>query len=174
MERHGFIHTMQDVKVLILFMMNHVEYPVTEVEMYDLCFWDESLSYFDFKIAIPEMVTSGHLSQENGRYTITSMGKEACPLVQSSLAYPVGKRVLKAVSTFNEDMHRREILKTNMELGEDHTFHVSMELKGDLGKIFTMSFLVDSEEEAEGLETAMASHGEEIYETIKSLLLEEI
>ncbi len=174
MERHGFIHTMQDVKVLILYTMNHVSYPVTDEEIYALAYWDECLSYMDLKIAIPEMVESGHLQEENQRFSITEMGREACLLVQSSLAYPVAQRVLKAIGQFNEETHRKKVLKTNMEVQEDGHFFVSMELKGDAGKKFAMEFVVKSDEEAEGLECAMRDHGEEIYETIKSLLLEEI
>lgn len=174
MERHGFIHTMGDTKVLILYTMNNVRYPVTDQQIFELSFWDECLSYIDVKIAIPEMVKSGHLIEENGKYTISRKGRETCELVQSALAYPVAQRVLKAVDDYNEEIRRKNVLKTDMEVQEGGAFRVSMEIKGKLGKVFAMEFLVDSDEEAEGLETAMKEHGEEIFETIKSLLLDEI
>ncbi|MFI3313144.1 MAG: DUF4364 family protein [Eubacteriales bacterium] len=174
MERHGFIHSMGDTKVLILYTMNHVHYPVTDQEIFELSFWDECLSYIDVKIAIPEMVESGHLIQEGDKFAISDMGREACALVQTALAYPVAQRVLKAVNAYNEDIRRRDVLKTGLESHSEGTYSVSMELKGKLGKEFAMEFLVDSDEEAESLETAMREHGEEIYETIKSLLLDEI
>ena len=61
MQRLGFIHDMLDVKVLILFVMARVGYPVTMQEIYELCYQDDCLSYFDVCTAIPEMVQSGHL-----------------------------------------------------------------------------------------------------------------
>ena len=38
MQRLGFIHDMLDVKVLILFVMARVSYPVTVQQMYELCY----------------------------------------------------------------------------------------------------------------------------------------
>ena len=76
MQRLGFIHDMLDVKVLILFVMARVNYPVTSNEIYELCYQDDCLSYFDVCTAIPEMVKSGHLKeQEEQKYVITEKGK---------------------------------------------------------------------------------------------------
>ena len=36
MQRLGFIHDMLDVKVLILFVMSKVNYPVNPLEIYEL------------------------------------------------------------------------------------------------------------------------------------------
>ena len=56
MQRLGFIHDMMDVKVLILFVMSRVGYPVNVQQIYELCFQDDCLSYFDVCTALPEMV----------------------------------------------------------------------------------------------------------------------
>ena len=76
MQRLGFIHDMLDVKVLILFVMARVNYPVTIQQIYELCYQDDCLSYFDVCTAIPEMVRSGHLREVEGeRYEITEKGR---------------------------------------------------------------------------------------------------
>ena len=63
MQRLGFIHDMLDVKVLILFVMSRVSYPATSQQIYELCFQDDCVSYFDVCAAIPQMVKSGHLTE---------------------------------------------------------------------------------------------------------------
>ena len=63
MQRLGFIHDMLDVKVLVLFVMARVSYPVNIQQIYELCYQDDCLSYFDVCTAVPEMVTSGHLKE---------------------------------------------------------------------------------------------------------------
>ena len=81
MQRLGFIHDMMDVKVLILYVAARSGYPLTMQEMYELCYQDECLSYFDICTALPEMVTSGHLRlTEDEKYEITEKGKEAAEL----------------------------------------------------------------------------------------------
>ena len=76
MQRHGFIHDMMDVKVLILFVAARASYPLTAQEVYELCYQDDCLSYFDVCTAIPEMVASGHLEQLGERYQITEKGRQ--------------------------------------------------------------------------------------------------
>ena len=60
MQRLGFIHDMMDVKVLILYVMSRVNYPVTVQQIYELCYQDECLSYFDVCTAVPELVKNAH------------------------------------------------------------------------------------------------------------------
>ena len=77
MQRLGFIHDMMDVKVLILFVMSRVGYPVSVQQIYELCFQDDCLSYFDVCTAVPEMVESSHLNMvDNACYEITDKGRE--------------------------------------------------------------------------------------------------
>lgn len=59
MEERGFIRDMLDVKVLILFVAATAKYPLTLQKIYELCYQDDRLSYFDVSIAVPQMVESG-------------------------------------------------------------------------------------------------------------------
>ena len=54
MEQHGFIQDMLDVKVLILFVMAKLSYPVSLQKIYELCYQDDKLSYFDVSVAVPQ------------------------------------------------------------------------------------------------------------------------
>ena len=54
---------MLDVKVLILFVTARSSFPMTMQEVYEVCYQDDCLSYFDVCTAIPEMVRSGHLRE---------------------------------------------------------------------------------------------------------------
>ena len=44
MQRLGFIHDMLDVKILILFVMSRVSYPVSTGEIYELCMHSHVIS----------------------------------------------------------------------------------------------------------------------------------
>ena len=93
MQRLGFIHDMMDVKVLILFAMARSNYPMTVQEIYEVCYQDECLSYFDVCTAIPEMVASGHLKEvEDQKFEITEKGRSDGELTQDSIAFTVKDR----------------------------------------------------------------------------------
>ena len=51
-QKHGFIHDMLDVKVLILFLMSRVQYPVTADKLFELAYQDDCLNYFDVAQAL--------------------------------------------------------------------------------------------------------------------------
>ena len=107
MERHGFVHDMLDVKVLILYIMARVAYPVDLQKIYELSYQDDGLSYFDVAEAVPQMIESGHLERVDGeRYVITEKGREAGSVTEDSVAYPVMQRARAAVERYNRDVRR--------------------------------------------------------------------
>ena len=69
---------MLDVKVLILFVTARANYPMTLQEIYETCYVDDCLSYFDVCTALPQLVESGHIRVlEDERYEITEKGRLA-------------------------------------------------------------------------------------------------
>ena len=111
MEPRGFIHSMMDVKVLILYVVSRVLYPVDAQKIYELCYQDDCLSYFDVQEALPQMVKSGHLEcRSDGTYVITDKGRETSDLVEDSLAYPVAQRALLAVERYNREFGLKKTL----------------------------------------------------------------
>ena len=88
MQRLGFIHDMMDVKVLVLFVMSKVSYPVTVQQIYELCYQDDCLSYFDVCTAVPEMVNSGHLRELADAY------KEAQTAIEVGKVFDTEKTIV--------------------------------------------------------------------------------
>jgi hypothetical protein len=106
MQRYGFIHDMMDVKVLILFVADRASFPMTIQELYELCYQDECLSYFDVCTAVPELIASGHLRQvDDEHYEITEKGREDGAITADSIAFTVKQRAENAVARFNRQLH---------------------------------------------------------------------
>ena len=115
MERHGFIHDMLDVKVLILYVMAMVEMPVSAQTIYELCLQDECLSYMDVQQAIPQMVDTGHLQKgEDGLFSITEKGRDTEQLTTDSIAFPVRHRAKAAVDTLNRENRQEQFIHTEL------------------------------------------------------------
>ena len=106
MEERGFIRDMLDVKVLILFVAATAKYPLTLQKIYELCYQDDRLSYFDVSIAVPQMVESGHLEQlADETYVITEKGREQEEVTRDSIAFPVMQRAKAAVDQYLSLIH---------------------------------------------------------------------
>ena len=174
MQRLGFIHDMLDVKVLVLFVMSKVNYPVTAQEAYELCYQDDCLSYFDVCTAIPEMVASGHLTAlEGDRYEITEKGRETCGLTEDSIAFTVRQRAENAVARFNRQIRRSSYVKTQIIDRENGECAVIMSLDDDMGNLMTLELQAPDARQATRLSRLFENKAENVYNLIMTELLDE-
>jgi len=174
MQRLGFIHDMMDVKVLILFVASRSGYPMTGQEIYELCYQDDCLSYFDVCTAIPEMVKSGHLKELEGeRYEITEKGKEAGSLTEDSIAFTVKQRAENAVAKFNRQMRRSSFVKTQVIPREGGDYSVIMALDDEAGNLMTLELVAPDQRQAVRLSKLFEKKAEAVYSLTMAELLDD-
>ena len=174
MRRLGFIHDMLDVKVLILFVMARVNYPVTTSEIYELCYQDDCLSYFDVCTAVPEMVASGHLKQvEEDRYEITEKGRSDGALTEDSIAFTVKQRAENAVSRFNRQLRRSSFVKTQIIPRDNGDQSVMMVLDDEIGNLMTLELVAPNQRQAVRLSKLFEQKAETVYNLIMTELLDD-
>ena len=173
-QRHGFIHDMMDVKVLILFVAARSSYPMTTQEIYELCYQDECLSYFDVCTAVPQLVTSGHLEDAGeGRYQITEKGKEDGSVTEDSIAFTVRQRAENAVTRFNRQLRRSSFVKTQLIPRDNGDVSVVMALDDEMGNLMTLELVAPSQRQALRLSKQFEAKAEMIYNLTMSELLDE-
>lgn len=174
MQRLGFIHDMMDVKVLILFVTARSSYPLTVQEIYELCYQDECLSYFDVCTAVPEMVASGHLQEvEAERYEITEKGRSDGALTEDSIAFTVKQRAENAVSRFNRQLRRSSFVKTQIIPRENGDCSVMMSLDDEMGNLMTLELVAPDQRQAVRLGRLFEKKAELIYNLTMTELLED-
>ena len=174
MRRLGFIHDMLDVKVLILFVMARVSYPVNMQEIYELCYQDECLSYFDVCTAVPEMVKSGHLKElENDCYGITDKGKADGSLTEDSIAFTVKQRAENAVDRFNRQIRRSSFVRTQIIPREGGDYSVIMSLDDEVGNLMTLELVAPDQRQAVRLAKLFENKAENVYNLTMTELLDE-
>lgn len=174
MQRLGFIHDMLDVKVLILFVTARVSYPVTTGQIYELCYQDDCLSYFDVCSAIPQLVTSGHLKELEGEtYEITDKGRADGSLTEDSIAYTVRCRAENAVARFNRQIRRKSFVKTQVIPRETGDCSVVMSLDDEAGNLMTLELMAPNQRQAVRLAKLFETKAEVIYNMTMAELLEE-
>ena len=174
MRRLGFIHDMLDVKVLILFVMARVNYPVTTSEIYELCYQDDCLSYFDVCTAVPEMVNSGHLKElDEQKYTITDKGRADGSLTEDSIAFTVKQRAENAVARYNRQLRRSSFVKTQILPRENGDQSVIMVLDDEIGNLMTLELIAPDQRQAVRLGKLFERKAETLYSLIMTELLDD-
>ena len=173
MQRVGFIHDMMDVKVLILFVAARANYPMTTQQIYELCYQDDCLSYFDVCTAIPEMVTSGHLTQvDEEHYAITEKGRQDGALTADSIAFTVKQRAENAVAGFNRQLRRSSYVKSRVIPRENGESSVIMTLDDETGSLMTLELAAPDQRQAVRLGMFFEKKADVIYNLIMTALLE--
>lgn len=173
MQGVGFIHDMMDVKALILFVMARANYPADEQQIYELCFQNEFLSYFDVRAAIPMLVETGHLAQDGDQYTITEKGRSDGALVEKTVPYTVRQRAEDAVLRFNRQIHRSSFVKTRVEPRPSGDFGVVLDLSDEMGSLMTMELMAPNQRQAIRLQRLMEKKAEEIYNLAMAEILDD-
>ena len=165
---------MLDVKVLILFVMARVNYPVTSNEVYELCYQDDCLSYFDVCAAIPEMVKSGHLKElEDQKYEITEKGRADGSLTEDSIAFTVKQRAENAVAKYNRQIRRSSFVKTQVIPREGGDYSVIMALDDEMGNLMTLELVAPDQRQAVRLGKLFEKKAEAVYNLTMAELLDE-
>ena len=174
MQRLGFIHDMLDVKVLILFVTARSSYPMTLQEIYEVCYQDDCLSYFDVCTAVPEMVTSGHLKQlDDERFEITDKGRETGSLTEDSIAFTVKQRAENAVDKFNRQIRRSSFVKTKIVPRENGDYSVIMALDDEVGNLMTLELVAPDQRQAVRLGKLCEKKADNVYHLAMAELLDE-
>ena len=174
MQRLGFIHDMMDVKVLILYVMSRVNYPVNSQEIYELCYQDDCLSYFDVCTAVPEMVKSGHLKEvEESDFVITEKGKADGALTEDSIAFTVKQRAENAVARFNRQIRRSSFVKTQVIPRENGDYSVLMSLDDEVGNLMTLELMAPNQRQAVRLCRLFEKKAEVVYNLTMTELLDD-
>ena len=174
MQRHGFIHDMMDVKVLILFVTARTSYPMTAQEIYEICYQDECLSYFDVCTAIPEMVKSGHLKKvDEDHYEITEKGKQDGAITEDSVAFTVRQRAENAIARFNRQLRRNSFVKTQVIPRNNGECSVIMSLDDEQSNLMTLELVAPNQRQAVRLCKSFEAKAEIIYNLTMTELLDE-
>ena len=173
MQRLGFIHDMMDVKVLILYVVARSNYPMTSQEIYELCYQDECLSYFDVCTALPQLVESGHIRVlEDERYEITEKGIVDGKLTEDSIVYTVRQKAENAVSRFNRQLRRSSFVKTQIIPREGEEMSVVLSLDDEKGNLMTLELLAPNRRQAIRLSKLFEKKAELLYTMTMSELLD--
>ena len=159
--------------MLVLFVTARANYPLTSQEIYELCYQDDCLSYFDVCTAIPEMVASGHLKEVDGeRYEITDKGRETAALTEDSIAYTVKQLAENAVARFNRQIRRSSFVKTQIIPREGGDFSVLLSLDDETSNLMTLELMAPDQRQAVRLSRLFEKKAEDVYNLTMSVLLD--
>lgn len=171
MARHGFIHSKEDIKFLVLFAMDLLPFPVSFSTVIDLTTWcDEGFGYFELSEAFYEMVPTGHIEALPGEpeplYQITAKGREATRVFEKQLPYPVREAAQRSALRVVRQIRRDAAIHTTVTERAANDLTVRMEME----QVFAIEMDVVSRAQAAMLERTFKNNAEAVYQTLLSAM----
>ena len=171
MSRQGFIHDELDIKLLVLYILNHVAAPIDFFKLIDLAMCDGGVDYFLLSKAISHLVETEHISLENNLYSITDKGRRNSQICESSLPYSIRQKCDESLAHLNSTLRRDAQVRSETICRPDGTYAARISLDDDTGNLFSLELLAASEEHAKLLCDRFRRSPEQVYNSILNTLL---
>jgi hypothetical protein len=169
----GFIHEKLDIQILILYILEKLPGPVEGTALSDLTLFDGGFNWFDYTDCLAELVRTGHITEEAGRYALTEKGRRNVSLVGTSLPYSVRAKADRLTAPVAAAMSRSSMIETDTEPGDNGMPVVSLRLSDGAGEIISLRLTVPDESQAKKIEKRFHDSAEELYNQIIQLLTQE-
>ena len=170
MARYGFIHDKLDIKFLILYFMARVAAPIDFPALTELTVCDDGIGYFEFAEAVSELVESGHLTLEDGLYSITEKGRENGAACESSLPYSVRMHCDENLVKVNEALRREAQVRSQVSENQDGTCTLKLDFNDETTPLLHLELLVPERKQADTMAQCFQDEPTDFYRQIIQLL----
>ncbi len=168
--RNGVLNNKTDVKIFILFLLNHVRYPLPYDDICVLIGEDGFVADFDFAECFSELCEMGHIEESESEgvkcYVISDMGKEVAASLEDTLLSSIRKKSLHSAMRYLSLRHRGAHASASIERREDKQYTVSCRVEEKEGVYASFSLTLPTEEEAQRIRRHFLDKPEEVLRGI--------
>lgn len=169
------ISTLHTVKIAVCYLLDEIEKPIAESELYEIVMKSEAVNYFHYNQAIEELLKSGAVTEfeKNGEkfLQLEEKGRQSSECYNDYVPYHFRKRLLKAAFAFFSAQKREKEAK--IEIEEAATgFKVNCIIGGDELELMNLSLYAPDREQAEIISEKILLNPELFYSNVIKYLLE--
>jgi len=173
MARQGFIHDSLDIKILILYILGHLDAPIDLDTLADLSLLDDGISYFDISECATDLIKTGHIMEENGLLVITEKGLRNGRATESGIPYSVRTRAKQRTAPLSRIQRRDAMVSATATPLKTGGFTVNLTLNDGLGEILNMNLYAATETQADTMTNTFHKKAEQLYEQLITSLIDE-
>ncbi len=176
MVEHGGLHSVGDVKALILYISNSAARPLMQEHFTEIVLHDGLVNYFDFSQAFQELLEEGLLDyaslDEQDQFIITEVGIQTQKLYEKNLPFNVRKKTLAALTKVLGKIKIDSSTHTDIVAAESG-YYVVCRLTENQQTLLEYKVLVPDEMQAHIIADQFAKFPTEKYQAIMSAVIDE-
>ncbi len=162
----GFIHDEMDIKILVLYLMDRVEYPIDFTQLTDLSLCDGGVDYFDLVQAVADLVETGHLRLEDQRYSITEKGRRDGRITQDQLAFSLRKKCDGNLARLNGLLRQMDQVRAKILPRPEGGATLQVGLKDAQSELLSLSLYCPTEQAAQNMAAAFRRDPHRVYRAV--------
>ncbi|MBO5197459.1 MAG: DUF4364 family protein [Lachnospiraceae bacterium] len=162
-------------KLIILYILNNVNFPLTNSQLTDLILDKEYASYFNIQQSLADLVEDGYVRMDTVRsdslYKITDSGKETLSFFSNTISPAIRAEIDEYL--LEKELNLREEVSVPSEFfeGKKDEFVTRLRVIERGSSIFEINLAVPSREEAELICRNWKEASSELYELVLARLL---
>lgn len=165
-------------KLMVLQMLKHVRFPLTNSQIADFFLTKEYANYFTLQQALSELQESNLIRLETvrscSRYQITKEGEETLSFFGSQLSDGIVQDIRQFLDENKAHMREEVSLITDYHKSDNRDYIVHCEAREGNAPLLSLDISVPAREQAEVMCLNWADHNQEIYAFIMNTLMREL
>ncbi len=163
-----------DIKVLILFLLDNIDYPLDYSTIYDVVLEGGYIRDFDFAECFSELKELGHVLEDTeggvAYYIISPTGKMVVAELQSKLMLSIREKSLKIAMQMLSFQKRKATTSSSVEKREDGKYTFHCEIKDPHGDIMSLDLCVGARLQAEDMQRKFEKDPESVYRRLLAVI----
>ena len=137
----GGLYTSQEIKILICYMLLGVGEPMERQMVTELIAGNGLANFFETAAAVDELARQGHLTEEEGRISLTETGRQVGDTLAGMIPYTLRERSVKAALQLLTRIRREQ--ENTVELEKlDHGYRVTCTIQDSASPLMSVSLRV--------------------------------
>ena len=162
-------------KLIILYMLEKVDFPLTNAQISDFILGQEYTSYFHLQEVLAEMAESGLIRTETIRnatyYHMTESGAQTLEFFEKEISPEIRRDITNYLVTHSYEMRSEASTLADYYRTSNQDFAVHCMVKEGKTTLIELTFTVPTEAAAQTLCENWKKKSQEAYETIMKLLM---
>ena len=165
------LRTVTDIKVFLLFLLEHIRYPVDRTTLINIVSENTDEIIIDYDGCLTELADSGHVWEDEDTdgekyFGITDSGTMVAAELFDSLDPAFREKSLKSAIKHMSLSKRGAKATSTIEAVEGGRFRVTLTLSDQTGALMNTSFVVFARSEAEKIRDNFLQRPEDVYRGI--------
>ncbi len=171
--RAGGLNSSTEIKILICYLLNSINAPITKQQLLESITSQELANYFELNDAFVKLVDLNLIIEDNENLVITDSGRDIAKELEKVLPISVVERAHKAAISILQFSTLEKQNKTTITKEDDGSYTLKCSIEDPDFTAFAMQITMPNEQTAKIAKEKFILHAQDIFKIILGITLDD-